>query len=1144
MAEGDASSTRPKTALRTALWLAAFVALAFTLRTAFNVDAGFDAASDRHLFTGNDPYYDWHSIEYTLRTGQNLDYDHSVNYPEGRANPNPPLYDWTTLPLAAVLQEAGVPDPTGTALNVMVAAWAALTVLPVFLIGRDVFGRKAGLWAAFFMAVSAPHIQRTAWGYPRHEAIALFFIVLAVAFLVRAFKTLDGRDLMPSWRGGPAVSRGLRDTVLANRTSLAYAALAGLALTACANTWKGYPYALAIMAVGLGLQLVANHLRGRDATAVALVYLVAAAIAVFLPWVLVYQHFPNFLATTVTPSLYVLLGMLVASLLLVPTRNLPSILVFPALLLAGLVGLLVLLVVFPKVGHIIFSGLGYFSQSKLYGTIAEAQRPRLGEVAANFGFFAFLVAFWGFARAVRGAFKADASSMLVVAWAVVALFMTFAASRFLMNAAPVMSLFIGYAIMRTLQRIGGEDVRRRFRSAHGTGLVSRSLRSLSWKSVVGVALVAIFLVLPNVWIGVDAGMSTSFEVKHGLLHGDPEKVNRFGAFGIDFELKSNGWLPSMAYLAKQDTCRSDQAKVCSPGDPDFLPLVERPAFVAWWDYGHWAVGIGDHPTVADPFQSHYELAGRVLASDSEREAMAWLSIHLLNGDVVRSGGRPSAGLTGFLQANAPNLTQMPWGSYDAQYRLVNQTFPGDTIFTFYDKVCDATRTCVGYLAVDSRMYPFDDPRTRGIDRQSIFYAPVFLANKNPDDYMKVQFSGSIDADTLPRQVTLTMHRYAVDANGNSYELPAPRYVEEATQREWVESQGYAFPPGETPLQGYPASHGLALFNTESMEVTPRFGNTLFARAFGGLTDETPAGDGLSHWRVVQETLVNSTQPGLRLRDVVLLQYYRGATVTGELKDEAGQPLAGYTVAFQDASGATHGDAATGSNGRFTVVAPFAQDNDLKLVVKSPDGTIVHSKSGPEFQFTRQQASSGARLDAGTVTVARGSLLGHVFVDEDGDGLFGANDTALGGATVRVAGQTTTSDAKTGTYGLTGIQPGSYTLTATLAGYGQATQGVTVSSGGSTTVDVAMSPLPASVKVTVLDRDGSPLASVPVAAQPGTQRGTTNGTGEATLSLSPGTYQLTVDTNVTKDGQVVHYQARGEVTVRAGDNDLAVTLRVQ
>src|SRR5687767_3217394 len=165
MADGSDYRTQPNF-LRTALWLAAFLVLAFTLRSVFSVEAGYHEETGRHLFTGNDPYYHWHTTTHVLETGENLDYDRAINYPEGRDNPNPPLWTWTSALLAAGLKAVDPSsDYVGTALNIMVAFWGALCVVPIYMIGRDLWGRRAGLWAAFFMAVSAPHIQRSIWGY-------------------------------------------------------------------------------------------------------------------------------------------------------------------------------------------------------------------------------------------------------------------------------------------------------------------------------------------------------------------------------------------------------------------------------------------------------------------------------------------------------------------------------------------------------------------------------------------------------------------------------------------------------------------------------------------------------------------------------------------------------------------------------------------------------------------------------------------------------------------------------------------------------------------------------------------------------------------------------------------------------------------
>jgi len=275
--------------MRTFLWLALLIAGAFALRSAFNVTEGFDAASNRNLFTGNDPYYHWRTVTHVLQTGSNLNFDPSINYPEGNWNPNPPLWTWSSAPLAVLYQHLGVADAVGTAINTMVAVWGALTVIPVFMIAKDLWGRKAGLWAGFFMAISAPHIQRSIWGYADHDAISMFFILMAVAFLVRGFRQMESGIYISKWGNGAAVSSGLKAAVRANRNTLVFAAMAGVAITAAAVTWKGYPYALAILAVAAFFQLVLDHLRNRDSTITWLAYLITTVVATLLPWLLYYH---------------------------------------------------------------------------------------------------------------------------------------------------------------------------------------------------------------------------------------------------------------------------------------------------------------------------------------------------------------------------------------------------------------------------------------------------------------------------------------------------------------------------------------------------------------------------------------------------------------------------------------------------------------------------------------------------------------------------------------------------------------------------------------------------------------------------------------------------------------------------------------
>jgi hypothetical protein len=295
---------------------------------------------------------------------------------------------------------------------------------------------------------------------------------------------------------------------------------------------------------------------------------------------------------------------------------------------------------------------------------------------------------------------------------------------------------------------------------------------------------------------------------------------------------------------------------------------------------------------------------------------------------------------------------------------------------------------------------------------------------------------------------------------------------------------------------------------------------------------------------VQQSLEDSSQPGVHLRNVALLEYYRGAQVSGTLQDDAGNPLDSQFVAFQDGYGANHGTVFVAPDGHFTLTAPFAQHNDLKLVVVAQDGSVLFSDNRTEFQFTKAQADSGATVSGLNLTVARGNVIGHAFVDRDGDGVFGANDTALGGARLSLSGQNNvTTDPTSGTYAMANLAIGRYTLTASLAGYADGQKTVVVKAGQTQTVDVPLALKPSEVHATFLDHNGTPLPDMPVAVKGGTTPPvSTNATGVATLSLTQGTYDLVVDTNVTVGGQVVRYLGHATVSVPFGGDPVEATIQ--
>lgn len=1092
----DGSRTPDLSNRTTAIWLTVIFVMAIALRIALSIGPAFDDETGRYLYSGNDPYYHDRTTRHIVETGESLLFDPSINYPAGGNNPNPPIFDWTTAVDVVLLEPVLGSDPVGLSLNLATATWGALTLIPVFVIGASLWGRKAGVWAAFFMGASAPHIQRSVFGFADHDAATMFFIALTFAFMIKALQALKDHEYVASWTNMDHVRTGFKDVFQKNQVAMLYAALAGTAAAGTALVWKGYPYVLAVFAVALGFQLLVDHVRNRDSLGAFMVYMIPMVLVTLLP-LPYYSNFPSFMNNTIEAGLYVLYGMLVAGLLLVPTRNLPSILVFPALLVAGLVGLFLMLVVFPDMGRTIFSGLGYFQQNKLYSTIAEAQRAELGFVAANFGFFTFLLAFWGFGRAVKSAYKGRRAMMLMAAWAVVAIFMAFAASRFVMNAAPVFAILAGTVTVSLTGLLNINEVRRRFRTLHGqTNAFVQGMRSLTSRAVVGTLLVVALLVAPNLWIGVDAASPAEFDQERG--------TDKLGAFGLSFDIKRNGWLEAFNHLATLD---QDQ------------PFHERPAFMAWWDYGHWATNLGHHPTVADPFQNNFDTAGRFLASETEDEAFIWLTLLMIHDAQARGEDQD---LVATLEDHSSGLSDVldePRG-HDRFEATAEHIAEGEG-YLFFNAVGEAVDKRIGYMGVDSRMYPLS------AEQSGIFYAPTFLADKNPDEFVPIVYQ------TQTGQV-LQLQQYEMDDEGLSVRLPQARTVDQQGN-EWVVLEGQAWPQGQDPISlGGVQNAGQGTPVQATLQPTQRFHDSMYARAFGDITLAGDAsGDGLAHWRTIHES-TRDFGGQAEARQVVLLEYYTGYEVSGHVRDQSGTPIAGAQVTFTDGFGASHHQVDTDEDGVFTVLAPFG--DDLTFSVSQGDA-VIHEEP---FTVTRAQADGQVRQEPLDVQIPFGSVTGFAYEDLNGDGSLDADDQVLPGINITLDGLEAQTDSD-GRYTFTELQPGGYGLTANITGYQAVEVDLEVVGGEETTQDVAMAPAPSPVTVT-FTTDGEPRPGVEVQySGPENTTVTTNNTGQALSNLPPGQYDVAVDYTFTEDGLEQTFRARKTVEVPFGGDPFSFTI---
>ncbi len=419
------------------------------------------------------------------------------------------------------------------------------------------------------------------------------------------------------------------------------------------------------------------------------------------------------------------------------------------------------------------------------------------------------------------------------------------------------------------------------------------------------------------------------------------------------------------------------------------------------------------------------------------------------------------------------------------------------------------------------MYPFQD-------QPGIFYAPAYLANKNPDEFVGYKFSGG-------GGLTLTMEQYGIDANGNSFRYEEPRF-RDSSGREYEVIGNQAYLKGQT-LTGTPIPV------QPSLDVQPRFLDTMYAQSFGDMIMSQSAGfqsrapgDSLAHWRAIHQSILGTETEGVR--QVVLLEYYTGYRVEGTVFDGLGMPQEGVQVTFMDGFGASHDLNVTGQDGKFSVLAPFSQDGDLALTVRV-NGQTLYSQP---FEVSREEAAGGSVAGV-RVDLPLSGLEGMAYRDMDKDGAFNAStDQVLAGVEVKLGNRTVMTDAD-GRYSIPDHPAGVYSVSSYLPGYQNTTASVTLAGANATTHDFVLSPLPAQVTLQFSNAgEIVPGAKLSLEGAVSFTDRATNADGNLTVSLPPGEYTVSVDdTTEDAEGNEIVYNGRRVFDVPFGGEPLVIVV---
>jgi asparagine N-glycosylation enzyme membrane subunit Stt3 len=1150
----------------TVLILMAIILIALFVRSYYGystaVDNGFLVAG------GSDSYYHMRVIGYVEETGHHLVNDDLLNYPMGLRNPRPPLYDWSVAVTSTVMSGiSGMPiaDSTGFTLLFSTPVWGALTIIPLFLITRAAFGKTAGILASLLYALMPGSITRSVLGYADHDALLLFLTVFAFYFLMRALMSLNGTKWVSDWKNIKTIRPGIRAFFGTNQRALIYALLGGTCVAAVAMIWTGFTYLLIIILVYFLVQVLINRFRNVDSMGEFLIIgtMLLTAFAVMAPlyWQMSYwgQWFDV--------PFYLFLGAMIVGGIFMVTRDYPWTLVIPAVSALIIVGLVAIFFIAPNVFEAIISGQGYLVKSKLYSTIGEASAPTFSYLVMSFGIVTFWFAIIGLVWAALKIPKNTSPYLVfIVVWMGASMYMAASATRFLFIASPVFAMAAGWILALLIGLLKFEDLPRAF-SGFRSNPWTTIKKGVKFRHAVGALFLVFMVLLPNVWVALDSGIPSEtkkdydleiFEALPDIIHPPTyDTVNGtywyLGAFTYSLPLPTTYYPAAWSWFRTQDSN---------------LSIENRPAYLSWWDYGFEAIQQGEHPTVSDNFQNGYQYAGSFLMAENETDAVALLIIRILEGTgftdqtttILNDNGANATAVQDIME-HPDNYVQTVldhpevYGNYTDDLSPTNAKYAAarielskaglDNMVTMYHDLRAETGSDIGYVAVDSRLFPFS------ATSNNIFYAPAKLSDRVIDsatnsptdyysikailsDYSTVDISDVTSSDTVlgyqifytdlfyktmlyrtfmglsPSDVGKTQQGIpGISGSMTSYDsMPAHNL----THFRQVYRTAYFNPFGSADV----ANHSDA-WKAVSYEEAQYLQSQIDTGAINGTVDMT----------------ASSLQSG-----VVFIQYYDGAALSGVATSNDGTPLEGVHVTVVDELGIPHQTVETAANGSYDVLLPFGNTSVVFSVGDLNGDTMIGSEVD-RLNYTVSYAQSMRMEDFsadGDIVLPTSTVSGSVFWDTNGDGRFGIGDEHISGANVTLTNNATgftstmVTDAN-GTFNIVALPGESNDLYATLNGHEFGRQSLTTVKFQNANRNIAIRPATVSGALSFVSGGIAPGVAVSITDDStGEVTNTTTDAGGAFTfdRLLPGNYTLsTADQNISAGSQTITLAA-GEV----------------
>ncbi len=385
------------------------------------------------IFPSFDVYYHLRLITYSVQNFPSfLWFDSYVDYPLGYHVGWMPFYD---LGIASIALLLGSGSPTSYTIETVAAIFpavlGAITVFPVFFIGKELRDRNLGLLSAFLFAIMPAHITVSRLGLTDHHVAEVFLFTMVLLLLILSIKS---------------------------NKKFIFSALAGIFIGGMVFTWSAAQIYIAIISLFFIIQYGVNLHKGKTSDNLILIGAVTAFTALLITLILYLLNWLPFYQVLGVAAFFsaVILPGILSNVMLKKRIHLityPASIVFIGLLLAGSIML------FPKEFGVVEEVMKYLARENVVATITETQ-PLAGDYftfittlyfSIPFGFtlfFAFIGLFYYIFSELGSRFAPE--KLLFLISALVIILLTFNQVRFSYLMSIFVAFFAAYFIYRMI----------------------------------------------------------------------------------------------------------------------------------------------------------------------------------------------------------------------------------------------------------------------------------------------------------------------------------------------------------------------------------------------------------------------------------------------------------------------------------------------------------------------------------------------------------------------------------------------------------------------------------------------------------------------------------------------------------------------